>query len=218
MTEGWTDLDDNFFTSYNMLLSFAGSFILYQPEKDCINDVIEMDLFKKLPVNSDNPKFIRAASHLRKIDTEHPLDYDLIINDHLELFGGKGYYPAPPYSSVYMSADNIINDTVIIEAGRMYNSYGWKSRFKGEIPDDHLGVELQFINLLLNKYTELEDEVCRREIRKDLVKFIGTYINPWINEWNMSVQEHAETDFYKGIAYLITSGMEDIYSTLKKIA
>ena len=218
MTEGWNELDDNFFTAYNMLLSFAGSFILYQPERDCINDIIEMDLFKKLPVNSDNPKFIHAASYLRKINTEHPLDYDLIINDHLELFGGKGHAPAPPYSSVYMSPDHIMNDTVSIETGKIYNAYGWTSKLKGEIPDDHLGVELQFINLLLNKYTELEDDVCRREIRTDLLKFIGTYINPWISEWNRSVQEHAETDFYKGIAYLITSGMEDIYSTLEEIA
>ncbi|HDZ40164.1 MAG TPA: hypothetical protein ENH59_00570 [Bacteroidetes bacterium] len=218
MTEGWNKIDDNFFTAYNMLLSFAGSFILYQPQKDCISDLVSMDLFKKLPVDSDNPKFVRASCLLRKIDPEHPLDYDEIINDHLELFGGKGQAKAPPYSSVYLSPDHIMNDTVSMEAGKLYHAYGWKSRFEGKIPDDHLGIELQFINLLLNKYTELDDEICRKEIRNDLVKFIDSFINPWINEWNTAVQEHARSDFYKGLGFLITSGMEDIWSTLRKFS
>ncbi|MBS0010704.1 MAG: molecular chaperone TorD family protein [Bacteroidales bacterium] len=217
MTEGWTEIDKNFFTAYNMMLSFAGSFILYQPETDCISDLIAMDLFRKLPVESDNPKFIRAASYLRKIDSEHPLDYDEIIKDHLELFGGKGKAVAPPYSSVYMSKDNTMNGNVSLEVRKVYNSYGWKSSFEGNIPDDHLGIELQFISLLLNKYPELEDEICRKEIRKDLIRFVEAYIHPWINKWNRSVQEYSESDFYKGIGYLTVAAVEDIYSTLKKL-
>jgi len=216
MTEGWTEIDNNFFTAYSMMLSFAGSFILYEPQTGCISDLIEMDLFKKLPVESDNPKFIKAASYLRKIDSEHPLDYDKIINDHLELFGGKGKALAPPYSSVYMSRDHIMNDTPSIQVRKIYNAYGWKSQMEGKVPDDHLGIELQFINLLLTKYPELEDDVCRNEIRKDLIKFIDAYIKPWINEWNRCVQENAESDFYKGIAYLTVSGIEDLYSTLSR--
>ena len=216
MTEGWTEIDNNFFAAYSMMLSFAGSFILYEPQTGCISDLIEMDLFKKLPVKSDNPKFIKAASYLRKIDSEHPLDYDKIINDHLELFGGKGKALAPPYSSVYMSRDHIMNDTASIQVRKIYNAYGWKSQVEGKVPDDHLGIELQFINLLLTKYPELEDDVCRNEISKDLIKFIDTYIKPWINEWNRCVQENAESDFYKGIAYLTVSGIEDLYSTLSR--
>ncbi|MBN1388468.1 MAG: molecular chaperone TorD family protein [Bacteroidales bacterium] len=216
MTEGWHEIDDNFFAAYTMMLSFAGSFILFEPQTGCISDLIEMDLLKQLPVDSDNPNFIKAASYLRKIDPEHPLDYDKIINDHLELFGGKGKALAPPYSSVYMSPDHIINDTVSIRVRKLYHAYGWKSQMEGKVPDDHLGIELQFINLLLSKYPELEDNVCRNEIRKDLIKFIDAYINPWINEWNRYVQENAESDFYKGIAYLTLSGIEDIYSTLSR--
>lgn len=218
MTEGWKEINDNFFTAYNLMLSFAGSFILYQPETDCVSDFVEKDLFKKLPVESDNPKFIRAAALLRKIDHDHPLDYEEIKNDHLELFGGMGPSLAPPYSSVYMSEDHIMNGPLTMEVQKLYHAYGWKSRFEGKIPDDHLGIQLQFINLLLNKYAELDDEVCRKEIRTDLVRFIDSYINPWINDWNKAVQEHAESDFYKGLALLITSGLEDIFSSLKKIA
>ncbi|MEA1885719.1 MAG: molecular chaperone TorD family protein [Bacteroidota bacterium] len=214
MTKGYNEIDNNFFTAYNMLLSFAGSFILYEPQRGCISELIEEDLFKKLPVESDNPRFIKAASYLRKINHEHPLNYDEIINDHLELFGGKGKGLAPPYSSVYISKDYILNEPVSLEVRKIYHSYGWKSEFEGKIPDDHLGIEIQFISLLLQKYPELEDDICRNEIRKDLIKFIGTYMKPWINEWNRYVQENARSDLYKGIGYLIASGLEDIYACL----
>ncbi|HCC70272.1 MAG TPA: hypothetical protein DEQ09_03855 [Bacteroidales bacterium] len=216
MTEGWTEIDNNFFPAYNMLLAFAGSFILYEPQKGCISELIDDDLFKKLPVESNNPKFIKAASYLRNIDPEHPLDYDQIIEDHLELFGGKGKPLAPPYGSVYMSVDHLYDNTSV-EVRKLYNAYGWKSRFEGEIPDDHLGIELQFINLLLDKYPQLEDDVCRKEIRSDLAKFIETYIEPWIDEWNKLIQSNAVSDFYKGIGYLTVAGIEDIYATMKKI-
>ncbi len=214
MTKGWNKIDNNFFAAYNMMLSFAGSFILYEPQTGCISDLIEMDLLKQLPVESDNPNFIKAASYLRKIDPEHPLDYDKIIKDHLELFGGKGIAKAPPYSSVYMSRDHIMNDSPAIQVRKIYNAYGWKSQMEGKVPDDHLGIELQFISLLLSKYPELEDGVCKKEISKDLIKFIHNYINPWINEWNRYVQDNAESNFYKGIAYLTVACLEDIYSTL----
>jgi len=214
MTEGLNEIENNFFAAYGMMLSFAGSFILYEPHTGCISDLIEMDLLKKLPIESDNPKFIKAASYLREIDPSHPMDYDKIINDHLELFGGKGKAKATPYSSVYMSSDHIMNDTLSIQVRKIYNAYGWKSQLEGKVPDDHLGIELQFINLLLSKYPELEDGVCKNEISKDLIKFIYNYINPWINKWNRCVQDNAESNFYKGIAYLTVACIEDIYSTL----
>jgi len=218
MTEGWNEIDTNFLAAYNLLLSFAGSFILSEPQKNCINDLIEKDLFKKLPLESDNPRFICAAAQLRKIDPDHALDYDEIINDHLELFGGKGRAPAPPYSSVYMSKDHIMNDTVSMKVRKIYHAYGWKSTLEGKVPDDHLGVQLQFINLLLDKFIELDDDICRKEISKDLIKYLESFINPWIRDWNTAVQKNAGSVFYKGIAYLITAGMEDIYSTFKKAA
>lgn len=216
MTEGRYEIDDNFFAAYSILLSFTGSFILYQPKSGCISDLIQMDMLRKLPVESDNPNFIQAASYLRKINPDHPLDYDEIIRDHLELFGGKGKGHAPPYGSVYLLKDHILYDKISLEVRKVYNSYGWKSEMEGKLPDDHLGIEIQFINLLLQKYRELEDDVCRKEVREDLIKFIETYIKPWINKWNLSVQENAESDFYKGIAYLTLSGIEDIYSTLTR--
>ncbi|MDZ7739727.1 MAG: molecular chaperone TorD family protein [Bacteroidales bacterium] len=217
MTTGQSEKDNNnLYTAYNMLLSFTGSFILYEPQQGCINDLVEQNMFESLPLESDNPQFILGASYLRKINTEGSLDYEEIINDHLELFGGKGRASAPPWGSVYMSKDHTMNDKSSTEVRKIYHAYGWRSSIEGKVPDDHLGIELQFINLLLGKYPELEDEVCRKEIRTDLVKFIDKYISPWINDWNRRMQEHSVSNFYKGIGYLTVACIEDVYSLMKR--
>lgn len=217
MTKGLSENDNtNIFTAYNMLLSFTGSFILYEPQQGCINDLVEQDMLKSLPLESDNPKFILGASYLGKINTEGLFDYDEIINDHLELFGGKGRAYAPPYGSVYMSKDHIMNDKSSTEVRKIYKAYGWQSTMEGTVPADHLGIELQFIILLLSKYPELEDDVCRQEISNDLVKFIDKYISPWINDWNRNIQEHSVSNFYKGIGYLTVACIEDVYSLMKR--
>lgn len=216
MTTGQSEKDNNnLFTAYDMLLSFTGSFILFEPQQGCINDMVEKDMFGSLPLESDNPHFILGASYLRKINTEGNIDYDEIIDDHLELFGGKGKASAPPYGSVYMSKDHTMNDKSVMEVRKIYKAYGWKSKMEGKVPDDHLGIELQFINLLLAKYPELEDEVCRKEIRNDLVRFIERFINPWISDWNTNIQEHSASNLYRGIGHLTVACLEDVYSLMK---
>lgn len=217
MTKGLSDNDNtNLFTAYNMLLSFTGSFILYEPQQGCINDLVEQNMFNNLPLESANPQFLLGASYLRKINPDSRLDYNEIINDHLELFGGKGKPSAPPYGSVYMSKDHIMNDKSSTEVRNIYKAYGWKSTMEGTVPADHLGIELQFINLLLGKYPELEDDVCRQEIRNDLVKFIDKYISSWINDWNRNIQKHSISNFYRGIGYLTVACIEDVYSLMKR--
>ena len=93
-----------------------------------------------------------------------------------------------------------------------YNSYGWKSKFKGKINDDHLGIELLFLTLLIEKYLVLDDEVCRGEMRNEIQRFIDQHIFSWIREWNKKVQVHSNTLCYKGIGTLIFACTEDIFS------
>lgn len=196
-----------------MLISFAGSFILNQPAEGCINDLIDMNLFSKLPVKSNNPKFLLAASHLHSIENGS-FSYQDVIDDYSTLFGDIGLALAPPFASVYLSRDHLIIDKHTLEVRKIYNSYGWKSRNEGIIPDDHLGIELQFINLLLEKYIELDDGVCKKELTGDLKRFIELHLQTWIEDWGSKIQSNSSTDFYKGIGYLAVSCIEDVYSLL----
>ena len=96
-----------------------------------------------------------------------------------------------------------------------YQSYGWVSKFKNQIPDDHIGIELLFLTIMVEKYLELDDNVCHIEMRKEIMRFIDEHILSWVPEWNENIQDNALTTGYKGIGTLIQACTEDIYSLMK---
>ncbi|MEZ5010497.1 MAG: molecular chaperone TorD family protein [Bacteroidales bacterium] len=204
--------NDDILKAYSMLLYFSGSFILDQPQESCIYDLASSNIFKKMPVESSNPNFILASSYLNRIDRNAIIDYEAILNDHLKLFGGLGSPKAPPYESVYLSEEHLVFQQQTLEVRKIYESYGWRSSLNGKVPDDHLGIELQFLNLLLEKYHEIDDTICHKELATDINKFIDLHLSKWIFEWNKNLQEHARSDFYKGIGYLVIACVQDIKS------
>jgi len=196
---------------YSMLLYFAGSFILNEPTESCIRDLVTEDIFKKMPVSSNNPNYILASSFLNNLNSSNEINYDHILADHLNLFGGSLTTMAPPYESYYMSKDHLLNQEQALEVNHIYRTYAWESALQGKVPDDHIGIEIQFLNLMLEKIHEIEDEACYRELSSDIKKFIDKHIQPWIREWNKDVQQNALSDFYKGIGYLVVACTQDVY-------
>jgi TorA maturation chaperone TorD len=196
---------------YRMLLYFAGSFVLNEPTENSIQDLVAEDIFKKMPVKSNNPNYILASSFLNNINSSKEIAFDEILADHLNLFSDTGIKKAPPYESYYRSEDHTLNQESAREVNHTYRTYGWVSALGGEVSDDHIGIELQFLNLMLEKYFELDDGACHRELTKDIKKFIELHIQPWIKLWNHDIQQNALSDFYKGVGYLVVACTQDIY-------
>ena len=204
------DHSHNILKGYNLLLYFAGSMIMYEPNEECIVDFWQEGIIRKLPVSSSNPNFARAASQLRESCTDKSPCLKNLREDYVRLFEGHGLPLAPAFESRYNqylpSGQNVLPVT------DFYESYGWISKHKGKISDDHLGIELLFLTILVDKYLVLDDQVCLGEIRSEIRRFIDQHIFSWIRLWNERMQEHSNTLCYKGIATLIYACVEDIYS------
>jgi TorA maturation chaperone TorD len=199
---------------YNMLLYFAGSMIMYEPSEECVTDFWTKGVLKNLPVTSMNPNFIKAASQLRESCIDKKVCGKMLREDYIRLFSGEGSTLAPAYESKYFKKS--LNDKVtqISDVSEFYKSYGWESKFKGKINDDHLGVELLFLTLLIDKYFVLDDEVCSGEMKKEIKRYISEHILSWVPEWNKKVQSNSNTLCFKGIGTLILACTEDIFSIL----
>jgi TorA maturation chaperone TorD len=214
MTNRKSDNDQNILKGYNMMLYFAGTMIMFDPSQECIYDFWSKGILKSLPVSSHNPRFIKAASQLRESVGDQNSCIGLMKEDYLILFTGTGNPLAPPYESVYRSLDHLMFDKQTSEVRDFYKSYGWESKFKDKIPDDHLGVELLFLTLLIEKYLEFDDEICNSEMRIEIRRFIDQHIMSWVPEWNKHIQQHANTLSYKGIGTLILACAEDLYNIM----
>jgi TorA maturation chaperone TorD len=202
--------DNNMLKGYNMLFYFAGSMIMHEPSEECIVDFWERGILKNLPVSSSNPNFVKAASQLRDSFSDRSIFGKLLHEDYLRLFTRQLPALAPAYESQYNKKITVRSGYDSSSVTEFYNSYGWKSKFKGKI-DDHLGIELLFLTLLIDKYLVLDDEACRGEMRNEILRFINHHILSWVPEWNKKVQTYANTLSFKGIGNLILACSEDIF-------
>lgn len=201
--------ENNILKGYNMLLYFAGSMIMYEPSEECVTDFWANGVLKNLPVSSSNPNFIKAASQLRESCIDKHICGKMLHEDYLRLFSTNDTTLAPAYESLYSKKHP---GTLSSDVSEFYNSYGWESKFKGKIKDDHLGVELLFLTLLIDKYLVLDDEACRGEMKKEIQRFIDQHIMSWVPEWNRLIQTYSNTLCFKGIGTLIVACTEDIFS------
>lgn len=201
----------NLLKGYNMLLYFAGSMLMKEPTEECVIDFWTKGTLKRLPVSSSNPRFIHAASMLRESCSDKETCRVRLADDFFRLFAVSGLPLAPPRASVYKVNETSSQNTAK-EIGEFYNSYGWHLKPRGESPDDHLGIELLFLTKLIDKYLQLDDGPCCREMKREICTFIDKQILSWIPKWNGDIQEYAHTYCYKGIGSLIHAVAEDLYS------
>ncbi len=206
--------NSNLLKGYNMLLYFAGSMIMYEPSEECITDFWTNGVLKKLPVTSLNPNFIKAASQLRESCIDKKVCGKAMREDYLNLFAREKITPTSPFESNFLANRNEIKENPVAGVSEFYQSYGWVSKFKGKISDDHLGIELLFLTLLLDKYMILDDDACRREMKKEIQRFLSQHLLWWLPQWNERVQSNSGTLCFKGIGTLILACCEDIYSIM----
>jgi putative dimethyl sulfoxide reductase chaperone len=197
---------------YTMLLYFAGSMITYEPSEECIVDFLKNGIIKTLPVSSSNPNFVKAASQLRQSCDDSGLCGRSLKEDYIRLFSRPEMKLAPAIESFYNKSPHDLTSNQSESASEFYNSYGWVSKFRGKVQDDHLGVELLFLTRLIDKFLDMDDRVCRVEMRNEIVRFIDNHILSWVGQWNQKIQENSNTLTFRGIGSLILACAEDLRS------
>ena len=207
---GINNHENNILKGYNMLLYFAGSMIMHEPSEECVVDFWRNGILKRLPVSSSNPNFVLAASQLRESCSDKSICGKSLREDYLRLFAKDELTLAPAYESVYRKNDATDSSENTQSVSDFYSSYGWQSKLKGKINDDHLGIELLFLTVLIDKYMQLDDEPCRFEMKREIRRFTSTHILPWVSGWNDNVQAFANTMYYKGIGNLLVACVEDL--------
>lgn len=181
-----------------------------EPEDECVIDFWTNGTLKRLPVSSSNPRFINAAALLRNSCADKSLCKKNLVEDYSRLFAAKDSSLAPAYASSYPTA-GYNGGRSLERLADFYNSYGWESKWRDKIHDDHLGIELLFLTRMVEKLMLIDDEPCYCEMKKEIRRFIEQHLLTWLPGWNKKINENANTLCYKGIATLIHACVEDLY-------
>lgn len=131
--------------------------------------------------------------------------------EYARLFIGPQSPPAVPYASFYLSESHSLMTDETIEVRKKYLEAGMAVKNLYSIPDDHIGIELEFIYYLTQRIIELfeqeqRDEAARLfEIRSD---FLRGHMALWAPFFADKLIEFSGEDFYKGVAYMLKEAVE----------
>lgn len=131
--------------------------------------------------------------------------------EYANLFLGVKGKPAHPSESVYRSEDQSMYQEPRDNALHTYWKAGVDKVKEYTEPEDHIAIELQFMEYLCRKTVEASEKNENEEVRRYLQiqkEFIGDHLSSWIPQLTKDILEAAEADFYKGIAYITNAFVE----------
>ncbi|MDR1083023.1 MAG: molecular chaperone TorD family protein [Coriobacteriales bacterium] len=134
--------------------------------------------------------------------------------------GNNAYSAAYPFESVYTSEKRLMMQEArdefidIYHAAGMEISEGWKD------PEDHIALELEYLQILCGHTTETldknEDEHALELLDKQR-EFLAEHLAAWAPMMTADMKRFAQTEFYQGLACLTEGFLKVDRDFLKNI-
>lgn len=188
------------------------------PERAWLQSLIDEEVFVLAPFAEAQPEMVAGLALLQgwsaaQRGTLAQAAFDDLRADYMQLFIGAGVVKAPPWESVYFSEDRLIFQEETLQVRRWYQRYGLQAPRLNREPDDHLGLELAFLAHLAQAGVaafERADEATAADLLDAQADFLAEHPLRWVAQWNALVQQHARTDFYRGIARLTVGVLAEL--------
>jgi TorA maturation chaperone TorD len=132
-------------------------------------------------------------------------DLEQLQGDHFQLFTGSGMPAAPPWASFYRTEERLMVSSHTLQVRALYDRFGLVSERKEQEPEDHVGLELEFMAFLCDRYRKCAGKGARREAVAILAAqkgFLDEHLLPWIRKFCEGVARSCWTGFYRGIGDL----------------
>ena len=181
-----TILDQQRANCYKLL-----SLCYYQPDKE-ITAII--DALRK-EISAFSQQAVKLLDEISVELGEHKDDHYFLV-DYAKLFVGPFNVLAAPYSSVYLDHERRIMGDSTVEVCDMYNKAGLVINADLKDIPDHIKVELEFMQYLIQKNIAAEDNLAL-EMQQD---FLLNHLALWLPDFKDAVLKNAQTVLYKNLA------------------
>ena len=146
---------------------------------------------------------------------------DALSLDFSRLFLGPYKMHAPPYGSVYLDGERQIMGQSTLEVRNKYREAGLDISADFRNPPDHIAAELEFMYFLILKEIEaiensdIDTTVTFLEKQR---AFLRENLGAWVFEFADTIEEKAETDFYKNLARATKTFIEQNFNELSDLS
>jgi TorA maturation chaperone TorD len=193
-----------------LMLGVLSKVMQSEPERDWIENLIREDVFSESPLEAKNKDVEAGLSLLRSWSSKNRdgLGEDILLDlraDHTKLFVGVGKPVAAPWESVYFTEERTIFQEQTLQVREWYRRFGLESEKLYKEPDDHIALELSLIAHLAGlglKALEVKDDTGLEKSLQAQREFLHDHTLRWMKFWSGSVEKHAKTDLYRGVAIL----------------
>ena len=194
------------------------------PAKKFIKLLIEGEIIQTFPFAESSTVICetveRIGKYLGKQDILSRKNCEHLHWDYTRMFIGPGKVPAPPWESIYRDVEHLHFSEETLEVRNAYRKYNLVHKNLGREPDDHIGLELDFLHKLsemAKEKAESVDETGLAEILQDQMAFLDEHLLKWVPEWTKDVVRSADTEFYRGMAQLLEAYLHFDHETIGEL-
>ena len=185
------------------------------PKKELIKTLEKLEqVFKTL--ESEAGSHIALVRKEIKVPEELP---DLKV-DYSQLFVGPYCVLAPPYGSVYLEDQRRVMGDSTMDVQKRYAEAGLTIAEIFKDNPDHIQAELEFMYFLIFKEIEAIQEGSFETVASFLLKqrsFLQDHISVWVKDFAQKIEQHAQTNFYKGLAMATLTFISEDFAEIAEL-
>lgn len=192
---------------YRLLQNFFGN----EPTLEAISILTSDHTQTALSLLSIEKGFNAIYRFNEQVNANDEDSIDKVCSEYTRLFIGPTKLPAPPWESVYVSADKTIFTETTLKVRQCYLKYNFVPVHYRSEPDDHIGLELDFMSILslMVETAILGNKISEAvEILKDQRAFLKDHLLVWVPQYVTDLVAGTSHPLYLGIASLLKDFLE----------
>lgn len=206
-------LDSNQLDSFAAAFSTLGTLHLQPPQENVLDTVRSMA--GQWPLGSTGSSARGVGELTRSSELEE--DAALVARDHDRLYGDSAAAACPPYESVHRGTEGLVFDVETLQVRDSYRAFGLQAPRLNREPDDHIGLELEFLaHTCLASLDSVESGNLAEAERAQHhgAQFLREHLMQWAPDFLERLARAADTEFMRSLAHLTDAALVEYREAL----
>lgn len=182
--------------------------LLTSPTQETLDAIRQPEMLADWPLDADQDEHTAAGLAALGRSTE---DAALVKRDYNRLFVGPDKLKAAPWESVHRSEEKLLFEEETLQVRAAYREFGLAAPRLNREPDDHIGLELEFLATLATR--ALDDPERTGRYTAAIEEFLTDHLLQWVFTLTDLMLANTETEFLRGIAHLLAGSSQQAEAT-----
>lgn len=146
--------------------------------------------------------------------------YHEIAIEYTRLIVGPYHLPTPPFESVYRNPSHLVMQQETMDVRAFYQENSFKVIEGNHVPDDHIGIELEFMCVMSKNALDAFQEENTGKLENYLAvqqEFCDSHLLMWLPKFCSDIKKNTNNDFWKNVAVLTQEFIQGETSVLKDL-